>query len=182
MFCNKSRSALLVVGVLLLTSSRLPVLGADEPRALKVFASQSWSNASSKIGPLTFVRKSTHDKATFVIRTAKDLAAVTWEAFKEPKNADDAVLQKEVADQFAKLLKVDRIDWDKQMVIAIWDAANVRGPRGGVEFVSFNVQGNQLTVRWKLDEKRDGSYPVPRGVALVDRFDGTVVFSPSAEK
>ena len=179
----KLHCAALVLGTLILAlSSRESVPAADEPRLLKVVASQGWSNNHHKIGPLVFDRKSTHDKTTLVIRTSAELAAHTPQAIKDPKKADDPAFQKDVATELAKLLKVESIDWDKQMVVAVWDAANTRSPRGEVEVVSLKVQGDTLTVQWRLKGPGADTYPQPRGVALVERHKGKVVFDPPAKK
>jgi hypothetical protein len=180
---QKSYVGALVLGVLVLAlSSRQPVSAADEPRLLKVVASQGWSNNRREIGPLVFARESTHAKATLVIRTPAELAVQTPQAIKESKKAEDPAFQKIVAAELAKLLKVETIDWDKQMVLVIWDAANTRGPRGEVEFVSLKVQGDTLTVGWRLKGRGADMYPQPRGVALVERHKGKVVFDPPAKK
>jgi hypothetical protein len=93
--------------------------------------------------------------------------------------------EKATAD-LAKKLKVDAIDWKKQMVIVI---AGGQQRTGGysVEAKSLEVKDGKLIVHWKLNAP-DGiatqviSYPAL--TILVDRFEGDVVFDPAppAEK
>lgn len=155
-----------VLGAILAVS-----VSADEARDLKVFAKVGFSNSDSTIGPL-------RPRPHLVIRSAEELAFN-----KDPKKGKDPAFQKEVETQLAKLLKVDAIDWNKQMVVAVWYP--VEPQRVGlppVDFVSFKVQGNQLAVSWALKGASGGCSPSPIGVALIERFDGQVLFNSSAKK
>jgi hypothetical protein len=82
----------------------------------------------------------------------------------------------------AKSLKVDKIDWKKQMVIVI---SAGQKPTGGysVEVKSLEVKDGKLVVNWKLNSPAPGSIVAqvithPGLTILVDRFDGDVVFDP----
>jgi PrcB C-terminal len=83
--------------------------------------------------------------------------------------------------ELAKRLKVDGIDWKKQMVIVI-SGGQQRTGGYSVEAKSLEVKDKKLVVHWKLN--------VPDGIVtqvishpaltiLVDRFEGDVVFDPA---
>ena len=97
-------------------------------------------------------------------------------------------LQKTEADKasadLAKALKVESIDWKKQMVIVI---SGGQRPTGGysVEVKSLEVKDGKLIVNWKLNSPAPGSIVTqalthPALTILVDRIDGDVVFEPKA--
>ena len=88
--------------------------------------------------------------------------------------------EKTTAD-LAKALKVEAIDWKKQMVIVV---SGGERPTGGytVETKPLEVKDGKLIVHWKIN--------VPKGIVpqivthpaltiLVDRFAGDVVFDPA---
>jgi hypothetical protein len=84
-------------------------------------------------------------------------------------------------DRLAKTLKVDSIDWKKQMVIVI---SGGQRPTGGysVELTSLEVKDKKLIVHWKLNVPTGITPQVvthPTLTVLVDRFDGDVVFDPA---
>jgi hypothetical protein len=86
----------------------------------------------------------------------------------------------------AKLLKVEKIDWDKQMVILISGGTQRTGGYS-VELKGLKVQGETLTVQWKLNTPRPGqpvtqAFTNPGLAVLVERFDGEVRFDPPAAK
>ncbi|MCI0463562.1 MAG: protease complex subunit PrcB family protein [Gemmataceae bacterium] len=86
----------------------------------------------------------------------------------------------------AKLLKVEKIDWDKQMIILISGGTQRTGGYS-VELKGLKVQGDTLTVQWKLNAPKAGQ-PVTQALTnpglalLVERFDGEVRFDPPAAK
>jgi hypothetical protein len=107
-----------------------------------------------------------------VIRSADELAK------------DKGGKAKELETQLAKLLKVDRIDWDKQMLLVIYGGQH---PTGGyrVELDGLDVKDKELVVRWKLIAPKPGAIVTqvvtrPALSLLVDRFDGPVRFDPAA--
>ena len=68
------------------------------------------------------------------VRSAEELVALTSKA----KSATDAAVQKEMEAELAKLLKVDAIDWKKQMVIAVISE----------RFESLTTDGKALTATY----------------------------------
>ncbi len=111
-----------------------------------------------------------HEKSV-VIRSAADLARVKGG---EPK---------QLAGQMAKLFKIERIDWDRQMVLVIVDG---RDPRGAhVELVGLEPRGKELIVHWKTVPLKPGEVNAqpntPAALTLlVERFDGPIRFDPPA--
>jgi PrcB C-terminal len=89
-----------------------------------------------------------------------------------------------LAGMLAKLFKVDRIDWDKQMVVVI---VAPKQSAGGyrVELDKLERGAREVIVRWKLVGPKPGT-PANQGVAppaltlLVERFPGPVRFDPVA--
>jgi len=89
-------------------------------------------------------------------------------------------------ERVTKMLKVDKIDWKKQMLLII---SGGRQRTGGyrVELTSLKVKGDELTVRWKLIGPRPGqavtqalSYPAL--TLLVERYDNTIRFDPAVAR
>ncbi len=86
----------------------------------------------------------------------------------------------------ARTLKVEKIDWNKQMLIIISGGTQ---PTGGysVELTGLKVNGDTLTVHWKLKTPRPGDIVTqaltsPALTLLVERYDSTVRFDPPAAK
>jgi hypothetical protein len=88
--------------------------------------------------------------------------------------------------QLSELLKVDRIDWEKQMVIVVSGGTQRTGGYSvGVQ--RLTVKDNTLTVHWKLNTPKPGqpvtqALTTPSATILVERFNGPVVFDPPAGK
>src|SRR5262249_19536552 len=99
-----------------------------------------------------------------VIRSAEELVALTDKA----KSAKDAAVQKEMEAELAKLLKVDAIDWNKQIVLGVI----------GEGFDSLNTDGKILTATFvPFKEPPARSIPAtPKILVLIDRFEGKVQF------
>ena len=77
-----------------------------------------------------------------------------------------------------KDLKVEGIDWDKQMVICISGGKQKKGGMS-IELKSLEVKGGKLVVNWKYNETGgDAEQFYPELVLLLERFDGEVVFDP----
>jgi hypothetical protein len=107
-----------------------------------------------------------------VFRSAQELAANVNRA-----KANDPGFQKEVEASIASALKVKSIDWSKQMVVAARiPTLSQRMGLAPVEFTSLKVSGDQLTVSYELRGQISGYCPSPIGFALVERFNGAVVF------
>jgi len=99
-----------------------------------------------------------------VIRSAEELAGLTSKA----KSATDAAVQKEMEAELAKLLKVESIDWKKQMVIAVISE----------RFESLTTDGKTLTATY-IPYKEPVALavpPTPKVMVLIDRFEGEVKF------
>jgi hypothetical protein len=150
------------------------VAKAEERKALKVFARAAFHDDVMHIGPISFDRTDQH----LLLRSAEDLAASTRKA-KATKGLDfqkGAAFQKATQDQLVKLLGVKSINWDRQMVIAV-SGGRIRH-KSEVEFLSFVVRANTLTVKWRRKDLAPGFVTTPRGIALVERFEGPVRFDP----
>lgn len=90
-------------------------------------------------------------------------------------------MRQEQAARYAKALKVDAIDFDKQMIIGV--SAGVQPTHGyqvAVVRVEKDAEGKRLTVHWRLqapkEEKPEAGLSHPAAVALVEKFAGTVTF------
>src|SRR5207237_925953 len=68
-----------------------------------------------------------------------------------PKKASDPAQQPAAAEWAAKLLKVDKIEWTGQMLLAISAGTNTAPHE--VRLVSLRVNQGVLTVTWDLDPK-----------------------------
>ncbi len=82
----------------------------------------------------------------------------------------------------AKMLKVDAIDWKKQMVIVISGGTQRTGGYS-VETKSLEVKDGKLIVHWKLNTPAKDAIVIqvitnPAQTILVDRFEGDVTFDP----
>jgi hypothetical protein len=82
----------------------------------------------------------------------------------------------------AQLMKVESIDWSKQMVIVISGGTQRTGGYS-VEVKSLEVKDGKLIVNWKLNSPAPGSFvtqalTTPMVAVLVDRFEGEIVYEP----
>ena len=140
-------------------------LRAEDAKELKIIASAQDTSLAPSIGPVQFKNNEV------VIRNAEELVASSSKA----KSAKDPVVQKEVEAELAKLLKVDAIDWSKQMVLAVRGEPGTKADR--VHFDSLKVEGKILTVAWKVKQRPPHAGPgTPIALILVERFDGEVKF------
>jgi hypothetical protein len=78
-----------------------------------------------------------------------------------------------------KSLKVDKVDFDKQMLILVTAGTQ---PSGGfrVEVTKATVKDKAMSVAWQLQAPKGVATAVlthPAAVVLVDRFDGKVLFA-----
>jgi hypothetical protein len=84
------------------------------------------------------------------------------------------------------LLKVKKIDWDKQMVLLI-SGGTQPTPGYRVAVTSLKVKDDELTVRWKLIGPPKGA-PLakrithPAETLLVERYDDTTRFDPAVPR
>jgi hypothetical protein len=148
-----------------------PAQGEEKPaagKALKIFARGYWQH-----GAATPENRQKGEQT--IIRTADELIA------RPPWNKLDAnaeVLKKQATEAVAKALKVDGIDWDKQMLVVT--TAGVK-PTGGwkVEIQSVAAGDKTLTVRWSVTPPAGFATQAlthPGQVALVERAEGTPKF------
>lgn len=159
----------------LVVSPAIEANGA-KPVELKIIAQRHFISQNDKAPPICFTKVA---EKPLVIRNAEELAAISWkgqEAKDKAKAQKDPVLQKEVQDLLTKALKIEKIDWEKQMVLVVSDKLAYRVPSKW-EFAPLNVNGDTLTVIVNGTEKKDyvGSGS-PWAVALVERFNGKVEF------
>jgi hypothetical protein len=133
-----------------------------EGKEPKILARGTWRAAGTK------------EPQQLVIRSAEELAKAAGQP------ADKA------AAELAKEFKVESIDWKKQMVVVATGGTKSTGGYS-VEITDLKVKDGVLTVHWKMNAPKPGS-PVTRAIthpaqaALVERFDGKIVFDPPAPK
>ena len=106
--------ACLVAGAILPATTR-----AQDARDVKPIATAKSDSRDSRLGPFEIKRNGV------VVRSAEELVALTTKA----KSATDPEVQKEMAAELAKLLKVDAIDWKKQMVLAVIRSGSIPDDR-----------------------------------------------------
>jgi hypothetical protein len=124
---------------------------------------------NNDVGPVRFAKAD-----SIVIRSAEELVANS----SRPDMAKDADVQKETTRALAKLLQVESIDWNKQMIVAA--RAQRSTTANAFQFVSMTPQDKTLTITWAL---RFRFVPgIPKGLALIDRFDGEVKFARTDTK
>jgi sulfatase modifying factor 1 len=142
-------------------------LRAEEAKQLKIIADASDSR------PLLVRLKK--DDSGVVIRSAQELVA----HLHKPDSAKNPAVQKATESELGKRLKVDGIDWSKQMILAV-QGRRTYGEYGTVKFDSPIIDGKGLLVSWKQENRTyRGNYQgPPTGFALVERFEGEVNFLP----
>ncbi len=153
-----SRGPRLSAAFVMAACSALPAALADDTKELKPIATARDNSRSASIGPFLLKREGV------VIRGAEDLVALTDKA----KSAKDPVVQKEMEAELAKLLKVERIDWNKEMVLGVI----------GEGFDSLTTDGKVLTATF-VPFKEPGPRRIPatpKVLVLVSRFEGEVTF------
>ncbi|MBA4063492.1 MAG: hypothetical protein C0501_07220 [Isosphaera sp.] len=150
-----------------------------EPRELKIVAQRAFVDSNDGAPPISFTRSADKPVEPLVIRSAEELAAASPKGrqAKDPAAAGkDADLQKEVEGLLMNALKVEKIDWEKQMVVAVSEKAAYRVPPRW-EFTSLKVDGDKMAVEvGRKGGEGYGAYGTPWAVAVVERFDGKVEF------
>ncbi len=167
--------ATLVVAFLV---SLAPFGSGAEPQEVKIVAQGSFVDSFHPIS----VRKA----ETLVVRNVEELVAVSAQGrqAKDPaaaqKNPD---IQKEVEKQLASALKVEKIDWEKQMVVVVsTDSGADRRVNPKVELVSLKVDGKKLTLTLAQGGIHGSYGRCPGVVALVERHDGKAEVEWKREK
>lgn len=142
-------------------------LCAEEPKDLKVIATLTdWGGR---------IEHKKEDSG-IVIRSAEELFA---NSKKDPTSKKDPATPKAMEAELAKFLKVDSIDWDKQMIVAV---NGHKVGSGSIKFESLKTQDKVLTVTWKLEERPALGFSIPAGLVLAERFDGEVKFVQAMKK
>jgi hypothetical protein len=103
-------------------------LGAEEPKGPKIVASGSDSDP--------FLVRLKKDDSAVVLRSAQELVAHS----SKPDSAKDLEVRKEMESALAKFLKLESIDWSKQMVLAVRGVPGTKADR--VHFDSLRVEGS----------------------------------------
>ena len=156
-----SRALQLYVAACLILAATARAQGARE---LKTIATAKETSRSASIGPFRLKTDGV------VIRNAEELVALSGNA----KSAKDPMVQKKMEAELAKLLKVDAIDWSKQMVLGVI----------GDGFVSLKTDGKVLMASYVPFKGRETaplepSIPgPPKILVLIERFEGEVRFVP----
>lgn len=146
---------------------------ADEPKpagqSVKIVAQGFWPDGWPKESP----------RQDWVIRNYRDLIDARLRA---PENVLER-MRREQAARYAKALKVDQIDWDKQMIIGVSGGVQPAGSTVKITRIEQN-KDMSLTVRWRLHEapaKSAKSIIHPAEVVLVERSSANVKFEQDAE-
>ena len=92
--------------------------------------------------------------------------------------------QEQATANLAKALRIEKIDWDKQMVVVATAGAK---PTGGyrVEVLSVAVKEGNLLVKWKLHTPTGfvtQAFTHPGEAVLVEKAEGKATFDPPAPK
>jgi hypothetical protein len=145
---------------------------AEDARELKIIASAQDSTRAVSIGPVLM-----EAPGGYVIRSAEQLVALSTKA----DSAKDRGVQKEIEAELARLLRVDAIDWSKQMAVAVRGEPGTKADT--IRFDSIKVADKVLTVAWKVRPRPPHAGPgTPIAVILVERFDGEVRFALAGQK
>ena len=102
-----SRTLLLLCSLALGIAALPFALRAEEPKTPEVVAGNGTSSP--------YLVKLKHPDTGVVIRSAEELVAHSA----KPESAKDPAVQKATEAELAKFLKVESIDWSKQMVLAV---------------------------------------------------------------
>src|ERR1017187_1479854 len=158
----------LSLSVACLAALILATVRAGEANDLKIIASfgESYSPIQLK-----------KEDSGVVIHSPQELVAHST----KPDAAKDAEVQKKMESEVAKLLKVESIDWTKQMILAVHGHSSGDGS-GSIKFRSLKVKDKILHVTWQQEGRPSLGFVTPRGMALVERFDGEVKFAPVVKK
>src|SRR5262245_11506402 len=152
--CLQLSVAFLAAAWLVLPATAL----AEDAKKLKPIATAKSDSRDGRLGPFEIKR---HGVA---VRSAEELVMLS----SKPESAKDPKVQKEMEAELAKLLKVDAIDWNKQMVIAVISE----------QFESLTTDGKTLTATY-VPYKEPPSLtvpPTPKVLVLIDRVEGEVKF------
>ena len=162
----------------------VPVAEGAAPMGLAIVAQASFVDgplrpyinpADEPADPL--VIKEWHEVYPLVIRSVEELVTISSkgrEAKELAADKKDGALQEEVEQLLLTSLKLQAIDWEKQMVVAVLGKRAWRAPPKW-KFLSLKTDGDKLIVEISSDRGEFGC-GVPWAVAVVDRFDGEIEF------
>jgi hypothetical protein len=114
---------------------------------------------------------------TLIIRSEEEL-------IKASGLPGDGRTRMQLADFLQKAFKLDKVDYDKQMLVVITGGTQ---PSGGFRLEAQKVvaDGKTLTIHWKLHAPKDVATAVithPATLVLVDRSNGEIRFEPPVGK
>ena len=140
---------------------------ADPTREVKVLATGFWRAPGGTNAPAQ----------QLVLRSAAEAARALGQA-------EGGKGQQFATQTLTRAFKVDKIDWDRQMVVVVTAGSK---PTGGyrLEIKGLDVKGDTLTVRWVLHQPTGfvtQAFTHPAQAALVTAFAGKVVFDPPPPK
>jgi uncharacterized protein (TIGR03067 family) len=160
------------------SAKRPPTEAAAQDRQAKVFARVVFGDDEMDVGPIRFLKT----WESLVIRNAEELAANARVAGDRARDGQfrNPAFQRETQAALAKFLGVDSIDWQKQMVVAVCGGRYRHHYE--LDFVSFGISERRLTVTWRKKDLGPGTVTTPRGIALIERVDGTVQFAERDRK
>ncbi len=99
------------------------------------------------------------------------------------RSAEELAKLNAKAEDVARALKIDKIDFSKQMLVVISGGPRPTGGFG-VEYKSAEVKDKKLVIHWVLKTPAKDAFVTqafthPMLVVLMDRFDGDIVFDPA---
>jgi hypothetical protein len=154
----RRQSLPILAGLLVLFA--VPVRG-DDVKDLKIIASFQEPKEGLLLGSLTLKGQ----KLT-VVRSAEEMVAAT----NRSAAAKDEKVQKEIVGVVTKLLKVEGIDWGKQMVLV--------GVAESIDSLKADDKELKVTfVPW-VERPMPALPQPPKVLVLTERFDGEVKFVP----
>ena len=151
--------------------------GADpEPKdanATKIIARANWTHARADFNARG------KDQVQLVLRSAAELV----DAIPMYKNRDalPVAVEKSATADLAKALKVEDIDWTKQMLVVVSGGTHRTGGYR-VEVTGLAIKDKTMTAKWTLHSPKGIATAVithPGEVVLVPKFAGKVVFDPA---
>ena len=167
--------------MLTLPLAALTLVAAIDPEpadanATKIVARSNWTHARAD------ANAAGKDKVQLVLRSAAELVA----AVPMYKNSDapPAAVEKKATADLAKALKVEDIDWKKQMVVVVSGGSKSSGGHR-VEVTGLEIEDKTMTVKWKSHPPKGfatRAFTHPGEAVLVPKFSGKVVFAPAKDK
>lgn len=169
----------LIAAFLALMAPAAPGADPKEVKELKVITQASFVDSAPPF--------SSPKGGLLVVRSVEELVAESPQgrAAKDPAAArKDSDLQKAVEKQLVATLKVDKIDWEKQMVVVVsTDSGDNRRANPKVVVVTVKASGEKVTVAVvKGQSEYAGFGRYPGVVAIVEKHDGKVLVEWTPQK